>query len=199
MSAFVGADRVDARVGVARAVDLRPVAREVAAQRPAEVGRDVRVDRVDAGVDDPDRTPLRRPLLGGVGRGVARSAACPTAAPRADRLPCSCPCPLLSLPLPLPLPFDASEARPLAPTAFWRFTAAAGTEPMGVLRATPATSDLVNTALSNEPASAVAVTRPIARLTRLTVPPAASTEAIVASADAASLASTMKVPCVAVA
>ena len=57
---------------LARAVDERDVGREVAAQRPREVRRDVRMLAVHAGVDDPDQHVLAAPLLrvGAVGRRV---------------------------------------------------------------------------------------------------------------------------------
>jgi hypothetical protein len=54
---IVGVGRVDAGRHLAGPVDQRDVGDEVAAQPAVEVGRDVRVDGVDAGVDDPHHHP----------------------------------------------------------------------------------------------------------------------------------------------
>src|SRR4029078_13152491 len=66
VAAVVRADRVDARRHVARTVDVGTFVGEVPAQRPAEVGREVRVRGVDARVDDADGDAAAGRLLLGL-------------------------------------------------------------------------------------------------------------------------------------
>ena len=80
--------RVDAGRVLARSVDVGVVDDEVAAQAPVEVGRDVGVAAVDAGVDDADQHPAGCPGPWRTSRWPwRRSAACPTAGWPAARGP----------------------------------------------------------------------------------------------------------------